>query len=79
MKVISRWRLDNLIGTLYETKLGGRIEYEYRIRCGKKVVGRSCVYFHDAEVCFEKMEDEMNYLTAGNQTLFDLNNVIKKI
>lgn len=79
MKVISRWRLGNLIGTIYQTTLGGRTEYEYRIRNGRKIVGRSFVYFHEQEVCFEKMNDEMNYLTAGDKTLFDLQEIAKKI
>ena len=36
MKVISKWRLGNLLGSLYETKLTGETHYTYKIRYNKK-------------------------------------------
>lgn len=64
MKVLTRYRLADLIGTLYETSLKGRITYEYRIRFHKQIVGRSFSYIKDKQVCSERMRDEM-------ETLFD--------
>lgn len=64
MKVISRYRLCDLIGTLYETTLKGETYYEYRIRFHKQIVGRSYSYIKDKQECSERMRDEM-------ETLFD--------
>ena len=43
MKVISKWRLGNLQGTLYETTIGGEIHYVYKVRYNRKVVAQSYV------------------------------------
>lgn len=64
MKVLTRYRLADLIGTLYETSLKGRTTYEYRIRFHKQIVGRSYSYIKDKQECSERMRDEM-------ETLFD--------
>ena len=47
MKVITRYRLGNMIGTLYETSLRGELYYEYRIRYNniikiKKTASNGC-------------------------------------
>lgn len=64
MKVISKWRLSDLQGTVYETSLKGETYYEYRIRFHKQIVGRSYSYIKDKQECTERMRDEM-------ETLFD--------
>lgn len=77
MKVISKWRLGNLLGTVYETTLGGRIQYIYKVRFNKKVVAQSFVYFNDKDDCTRRMSEDMNYLFDGNHTLFDLKEITK--
>ena len=59
MKVLTRYRLGDMIGTLYETKLRGEIYYEYRIRFHKQIIGRSYVYHKDKDNCLERMRNEM--------------------
>ena len=62
MKVISRYRLGDMIGTLYETKLRGETYYEYRIRFHKQIIGRSYVYHKDQKDCLERMQNEMEQI-----------------
>lgn len=62
MKVITKYRLADLIGTVYETTLKGRIVYEYRIRFHKQIVGRSYAYINTKKLCIDQMCDEMEML-----------------
>ena len=62
MKVITRYRLADLIGTLYETSLKGEPYYEYRIRYNKKIVGRSYSSILHKEEALKRMLDEMEVL-----------------
>ena len=62
MKVLTRYRLADLIGTLYESSLKGRTTYEYRIRFHKQVVGRSYVYFADKTECLNLMKSDMEQI-----------------
>lgn len=62
MKVITRYRLGDMIGTLYETKLRGEPYYEYRIRYKKQIIGRSYVYHKDQNDCLERMRNEMEQI-----------------
>ena len=62
MKVINRYRLGDLIGTLYKTTLKCETYYEYRIRFHKQIVGRSYVYFKDAEECIDHMQSDMEQI-----------------
>ena len=62
MIVINRYRLGDLIGTLYKTTLKREIYYEYRIRFHKQIVGRSYVYFKDAEECIDHMQSDMQQI-----------------
>lgn len=62
MKVISRYRLGDLKGTLYETILRGDPHYEYRVRFHKQVVARSYVYFRNKEECLNRMKSDMEQL-----------------
>lgn len=59
MKVLSRYRLGDMIGTLYETSLRGTSYYEYRIRFKKQIIGRSFVYHKDKDDCLLRMRNEM--------------------
>ena len=77
MKVISKWRLGNLLGSLYETKLAGEIHYVYKIRYNKKVA-QSYVYFRDKDECLNRMNDDMYYLYDGDNTLFNLKEITKQ-
>ena len=79
MKVISKWCLGNLIGTLYETTLGGRIQYVYKVRFNKQIVAQSYVYFNDKYNCLSKMSNDMSYLYDGDNKLFDLKEIKKKV
>lgn len=62
MKVLTRYRLGDLIGTLYETSLKGRICYKYRIRYHKQLVGGSYVYFANKDECLEHMKSDMEQI-----------------
>lgn len=62
MKVLTRYRLGSLTGTLYETSLRGEPYYEYRIRHKKQIVGRSYVYHKDQKDCLERMRNEMEQI-----------------
>ena len=62
MKVINRYRLGDLIGTVYKTALKRETYYEYRIRFHKQIVGRSYVYFKDAEECIDHMQSDMQQI-----------------
>lgn len=70
MKVITRYRLADIIGTLYETSLKGRIHYEYRIRFKKQIVGRSYVYFADKADCLEHMKSDMEQIFDSSKLEF---------
>ena len=59
MKVSTRYRLGDMIGTLYETTLRGEPYYEYRIRFKKQIIGRSYVYHKDKDDCLLRMRNEM--------------------
>lgn len=71
MKVISRYRLGEMIGTLYETSLRGETYYEYRIRYKKQVIGRSYVYHKDQKDCLERMRNEMEAIFDSAKMRFD--------
>lgn len=62
MKVLTRYRLGDMIGTLYETSLKGETYYEYRIRFHKQIIGRSYVYHKDQKDCLERMRNEMEVI-----------------
>ena len=77
MKVISKWRLGNLQGTLYETSIGGETHYVYKVRYNRKVVAQSYVYFKDKDDCLKRMNDDMYYLFDGDRSLFNLQDISK--
>lgn len=62
MKAITRYRLGDMLGTLYETSLRGETYYEYRIRFNKQIIGRSYVYHKDQRDCLERMRNEMEVI-----------------
>lgn len=62
MIVINRYRLGDLIGTLYKTTLKRETYYEYRIRFHKQIVGRSYVYFKDTYECIDHMQSDMQQI-----------------
>ena len=62
MKVLTRYRLGSLTGTLYETSLKGEPYYEYRIRHNKQIVGRSYSYYKFKEDCLDHMNSEMEQI-----------------
>ena len=70
MKVITRYRLADIIGTLYESSLKGRTTYEYRIRFKKQIVGRSFVYFADKADCLEHMKSDMEQIFDSSKLEF---------
>ena len=62
MKVITRYRLGDLIGTVYQTSLGGQPEYIYKIRHKRQVKGVSYVYLHNQEDCLNQMISHMEQI-----------------
>lgn len=70
MKVITRYRLGDIIGTLYETSLRGEPYYEYRIRFHKQIIGRSYVYHKDQKDCLERMRNEMEEIFDSGKMEF---------
>lgn len=70
MKVISRYRLGSMIGTLYETSLRGETYYEYRIRYNKQIIGRSYVYHKDKDDCLLRMRNEMEQIFDSGRMEF---------
>jgi SAM-dependent methyltransferase len=77
MKVISKWRLGNLQGTVYETTIGGETHYVYKVRYNRKVVAQSYVYFKDKDECLKRMNDDLYYLFDGDRSLFNLQDITK--
>lgn len=70
MKVITRYRLGDMVGTLYETSLRGASYYEYRIRFHKQIIGRSYVYHKDQKDCLERMRNEMEEIFDSGRMEF---------
>lgn len=71
MKALTRYRLGNMLGTLYETTLKGETYYEYRIRYNKQIIGRSYVYHKDKKDCEKRMRNEMEEIFDSAKMRFE--------